>query len=95
MKVLISSGYGAGWSTWNYTEMAIDKDLVALFEKGCSEEEMINLCVEKGYDDPYMGGFDQLEVVEVPKGAHFCIREYDGAEFIEIKEEQDWLYAED
>lgn len=98
MKVLISKGYGAGWSTWNCKEMAIDKDLIALFESGGSLEEMQELCRVKGYDDgyggaPYFGGFDGLAVVEVPEGTHFIIREYDGAEFIEIFTKVDWLYA--
>ena len=44
MKVLISRGYGAGWSTWNQSEMAIDKDLIALFERGCSDLEMEEAC---------------------------------------------------
>lgn len=94
MKVLISPGFGAGFSTWNNSEMAVDKDLIALFEKGCTEEEMETLCLEKGYDS-YMGGFDQLEVIEVPQGCHFQIREYDGHESIQIFHANDWFYAED
>jgi hypothetical protein len=100
MKVLISKDYGAGWSTWNCKEMAIDKDLIALFERGCTEDEMIELCRIKGYDDgyggaPYLGGFDTLVVVEVPKGEYFIIREYDGVEYIELMSETNWLYAEE
>lgn len=100
MKVLISKGFGAGWSTWNYKEMAVDKDLISLFEKGCTEDEMAELCVKKGYTslfggDPYMGGFSELVVEEVPKGCYFKIREYDGAESIEIFDSDHWLFAED
>ena len=47
MKLLISPGYGAGWSTWNLPAMATDKDLIELFEKGCTCEEMEKLCIEK------------------------------------------------
>lgn len=100
MKVLISKGYGAGWSTWNCSKMATDKDLIEAFERGCTLEEMQELCRVKGYDDgyegaPYMGGFDGLAVVEVPKGSYFQIREYDGAEYIEIFDKDNYLLAKD
>ena len=95
MKVLISPGYGAGWSTWNYREMATDKDLIELFEKGCTKAEMATLCVEKGYEDPYMGGFDQLAVAEVPSGVLWRVDEYDGSESIEIFDSDSWSISED
>ena len=100
MKLLISPGYGAGWSTWNRPELATDKDLIELFEKGCTSEEMEKLCIEKNYvdeygDPPYMGGFGQLEVVEAPKYVRFKIKEYDGFERIEILDLSDWIVAEE
>ena len=62
MKVLISRGYGAGWSTWNDPRMAFDERLIRAFECGITQEDMKELCVECGYTDiyggpPYMGGF--------------------------------------
>ena len=100
MKVLISPKFGAGWSTWNCKEIAIDKDLIAAFESGCTEEEMVELCDKKGYCDSlgnsiYTGGFVDLVVKEVPKGSLFKIREYDGSEVIEIFNEKGWFLAED
>ena len=95
MKVLISPGFGAGWSTWNMPGMAVDKDLIKFFENGCTKEEMVVACVERGYGIAYMGGFDGLKVVEVPQGSYFKIREYDGSESIEILNLDDWFYAED
>ena len=95
MKVLISPKYGAGWSTWNCREMAIDKDLIAAFENGCTEEEMEELCIKKGYHAPYMGGFEDLVVEEVPAGCFFKIREYDGSETIEVFNSNRWFFAED
>ena len=71
------------------------REIIDLFEKGCTVHEMEKFCNSKGYEDIYMGGFYNLKVVEIPKGTRFCIREYDGAEYIEIMEEQDWFYAED
>lgn len=99
MKVLISPGYGAGWSTWECPEMAFDERLIRAFECGISEEDMQALCVECGYTDmfgkaPFMGGFEDLEVVEVPSGTVFRIHEYDGFESIEELDMDDWYVAE-
>ena len=99
MKVLISPGYGAGWSTWDCPGMALDERIIRAFECGISEEDMATLCVECGYtnrfgDAPYMGGFEDLEVVEVPSGVRFKIREYDGSEYIEYFDEDEWYYSE-
>lgn len=99
MKVLISPGYGSGWSTWNDPRMAFDGRLIEAFERGISKEDMKALCVECGYVDPYgyapyMGGFNNLIVVEVPSGTMFRIREYDGYESVEMLDMDDWYIAE-
>ena len=93
MKVLISPGYGAGWSTWNSPEMAVDERLIEAFENGISEEGMKQLCEELGYES-YMGGFEDLEIVEVPSGSLFRVSEYDGYESIEVFDDLSWLRAE-
>lgn len=93
MKVLISPGYGAGWSTWEGKELATDVRVVDAFERGVSEEEMHQLCADLGYGDIYMGGFDELEIVEVPAGELFQIREYDGHEYVEIFDPLKWTRA--
>lgn len=99
MKVLISPGYGAGWSTWYDPDMATNKELIAYFESGVTKKQMAQKCKELGFCYPngepyYMGGFDQLEIVEVPKGSFFRILEFDGCEYIEIMSDIDWEYAE-
>ena len=99
MKVLISPGYGAGWSTWEYPAMAFDERLIQAFERDISEDEMYELCVKCGYcneygDGPYMGGFSQLEVEDIPSGELFQIREYDGNEYIEYFNADDWYISE-
>ena len=99
MKVLISPGFGAGWSTWNRPELAYDERIVRAFECGISEEDMTQLCVECGFvndygDAPYMGGFDTLEVREIPSGTWFQIKEYDGSEYVDIFDEDEWYFAE-
>lgn len=93
MKVLISPGYGAGWSTWEGKGLATDVRIIDAFEHSVSEEEMHQLCKELGYGDVYMGGFDELKIVEVPVGELFQIREYDGSEYIEIFDSSEWTRA--
>ena len=80
-------------------EIAFDERIVRAFERGISEEDMEQLCVECGYTDaygnaPYMGGFDDLEVVDVPSGTLFQIREYDGSEWLEYFDEDGWYLSE-
>ena len=99
MKVLISPGFGAGWSTWGYPNMAFDERLIRAFECGITEDDMKELCRACGYVDsfgnsPYMGGFKQLEVREISSGVLFQIKEYDGSEYIEFFEDEDWYIAE-
>ena len=99
MKVLISPGYGCGWSTWNSPEMAFDERIIRAFECGISKDDMRDLCVECGYvniygDPPYMGGFDDLKIKEVPSGTWFKIAEHDGSEYIITFDEADWYYSE-
>ena len=93
MKVLISPGYGYGWSTCEGKGLATDTRLIDAFERGISKEEMHKLCADLGYGDIYMGGFDELEIVEVPTGELFHICEYDGSEYIEVFDDSDWLRA--
>lgn len=97
MKVLISPGYGAGWSTWNNPKLATDPRIIKAFEDGITEEEMQELCIKlritDGYGTVYMGGFADLKVVEVPKGCLFQIHEYDGYESVEIFDEAGWMRA--
>lgn len=84
LGVLISPGFGAGWSTWNDTEIAYDKRIIEKWLKGnTSSEEMADYIKTLGYSKPYMGGYYNLVLKFVPRGTMFCICEYDGAETIE------------
>lgn len=98
MKVLISEGYGAGWSTWaNWStgnkEMAIHPKLIEAVENGATCSELHDLCEDLGFGDVYMGGYDGLVIEEVPAGVLFSIKEYDGHEYIEEFDERDWIRA--
>lgn len=97
MKVLVSPGFGAGFSTWGDSRMAVDKDLIKMFEEGCTLEEMEELCERKGYIGEYesLFGFEDLCIKEVPEGTLFIIREYDGSEWIEVFNPDYWFKATD
>ena len=83
--VLVSPGFGAGFSTWNKPEMAVDFDLVEAFLK--EDMERFNYILVEKYDDPYTGGVDSLQVQWVTEGDRFMIEEYDGNERIVLLSE--------
>ena len=89
IAVLVSHGYGAGWSTWNDERLAYDKRVVELFDKNKppinkkQEDEIKKKLKEMGYRTVYMGGYEQIEKVWIPKNVQFRIHEYDGSEHIQ------------
>lgn len=93
IAVLVSIGFGAGWSTWGNRALAYDKRIVQAFIPGISKEDMSELLETLGYHDVYMGGFDNLEIEWVPKGTLFRIEEYDGHESIEVFDEKSYIVA--
>ena len=86
LGVLISVGFGAGWSTWNDTEIAYDKRIIEKWLEKATSDEMCDYIESLGYRRPYMGGYYDLRLRFVPRGTMFCIHEYDGAESIETPE---------
>jgi hypothetical protein len=93
VAVLYSPGFGAGWYTWNYEypEILFDPAIVKLVEKEMWDE--LATYVELKYPDIYKGGMRDLEVMWILKGTEFKVVEYDGAESIELKENEYWLVA--
>jgi hypothetical protein len=84
VAVLVSPGYGAGWSTWvNSPQALFDPDLVEALERGASVSELERIA-EANYPDGYMGGVANLVVKWVPEGTRFEIQECDGAETLRI-----------
>lgn len=83
VAVLISYGFGAGWSTWNSensNQLAMDKRLVEAKIKNVSEEEIEVILKDIGIEGIYVGGWDQVEIEWLYEGSVFEIKEYDGAE---------------
>jgi hypothetical protein len=98
--VLVSYGFGAGWSTWNKDHSAsmfdptvisivmdVNDDLIG------HKEEQIKVHCKKKYNHFYTGGSNGLVVEWIPAGTQFKINEYDGAESTEFKENEDWITA--
>jgi hypothetical protein len=87
-KVLVSRGFGAGWSTWSYDSalalaMATDEGLVRLVEQGV-DKQVLNHYADTVWPEQYNGGVADLEVVEVATGKLWRLSEYDGSESLEV-----------
>lgn len=94
LGVLISVGWGAGWSTWNNDkELAYDKRIVDKWLEKVTSDEMCDYIESLGYKRPYMGGYGDLRLVFVPRGTMFCIHEYDGYESIGTQESLGMMMA--
>jgi len=99
VAVLVSPGYGAGWSTWAYAGdednrdfMLFDPTLVAMVERGDSVEA-IESYVTAIHPHTYCGGADDLTIEWLPVGTAFRIHEYDGSESLEIRDDIIWNIA--
>ena len=87
VAVLYSPGYGAGWSTWADEEfMMFDKTLVQYALDAVEEGAVVAYMKTKGVE-AYTGGWKDIRVEFLPKGAQFIIEEYDGTESISILNE--------
>lgn len=86
VAVLFSPGFGAGWSTWANEEdreaLCMDADIVQPFLDG-DKARALAVALEK-FPDTYTGGFNDLEVEWIDKGAQFEIEEYDGSESVHV-----------
>ncbi len=101
VAVLISPGFGAGWSTWcefndrkavTFDPWIVDILLSDQYNRKEKIDRIYAHCAIK-YPDLYMGGVSDLTVEWVPQGSLFRVAEYDGSETIELKEADDWIQA--
>ena len=93
VAVLVSHGYGAGWSSWAHdTDCLFDPDIVQLVLDGASTETILQ-CAHEKWPDDYWGGVGGLTVHWIPEGTQFRIDEYDGAESIEYNSDVRWIIA--
>jgi hypothetical protein len=91
VAVLISPGFGAGWSTWNheYPDMLFDAGMVDLVLKGDVAQMQAYATVK--WPDAYLGGLGDLTVAWVDQGQQIKVDEYDGSESIEYRDSDDWI----
>lgn len=88
-KVLVSPGFGAGWSSWEDVDPT-DEGLVTLVEDGAPLATLKAYAQDK-WPSAYLGGLeDGLEVEHVPEGELYQIREYDGAESLVVFNPDNW-----
>lgn len=83
--VLISEGYGAGWSTWNTEhgeEMLFSPEIIELVEQNAPSEAISAKARELWDGYVCLLGVEGLTVKWIPQGTMFFVAEYDGAESI-------------
>lgn len=92
VAVIVSPGFGAGWSTWGEAESCFDGELAQaiLDSKPHVEREGI---AQKNWPGQYTGGLAQCGIYWVPQGSAFEITEYDGSESLKVIGEQQYLIA--
>ena len=93
VAVLVSPGFGAGWSTWNrdFPDMVFDADIVSEILRG--DFDSARTIAESKYPEAYLGGLEDLTVAWVPVGKQFEIWEYDGSESLHIIGDGDYYTA--
>jgi hypothetical protein len=95
VAVLVSPGFGAGWSSWADRELRervlFDPEVVAWVEGG--KRGPLPDLEEKYGDHFYDGGASDLMIEWVPVGVKFRIHEYDGSESLVRESEEEWFVA--
>lgn len=86
VAVLISTGFGAGWYTWNsnHKELLFSPKIVEMVEQGKANQINEDWVRENlGIEDIYCGGASDLEIHWLPVGTVFRVDEYDGSESLQ------------
>lgn len=94
VAVLISPGFGAGWSTWNREHadaLCMDARIVGPFLAGGAAAAV--QAAADLFPDIYTGGGHKLRVEWVTKGAAFEVEEYDGSESLHVLGDRTYLVA--
>ena len=94
-KILISSNYGSGWSTWNseypeYKECLTNQEIIDMVEAGL-EGYLIENRAKELWCRGYWGGAYSLKVYEIAVGESFFITEFEGIETVYKMSEINWL----
>jgi len=90
--VLVSGGWGSGFFTWGTPlELIFNPTLIELVE--AKEKEKAVEYVQKNWPDVWTGGVYDLDVHWLDEGTEFIIQEYDGSEWLLIKNDVEWITA--
>ena len=97
VAVLYSPGYGAGWaSSSDNPDIIFDPWIVDVLLTSMLKSEKIEkitaYCALK-YPGTYLGGVEDLTIAWLPEGTEFIIEEYDGNEYITVKDDVNWITA--
>lgn len=90
VAVLISPGFGAGWSTWagdEYREIALfHPRFVEAHEAGVDLGDIdAVIAAVTGKDEAfYSGGWRDIEIVWLDQGTRFLVEDYDGSESLRL-----------
>ena len=106
-EVLVSPGYGAGWSTWNGhdIQLAADKRIIEFFKAHMTDGGHFDPVFDNNdlveffksidlYPEPdclYFGGWWDCVIYRIPRNRPFRINEYDGYESIEFFDDESWI----
>jgi hypothetical protein len=93
VAILISPDYGSGWYSWNpdFPEILFDPAMIRLVEENKFDE--LEIYVTLKYPEIHKHALRDLEVEWIREGVEFRIKEHDGSETIEFKDEVDWIVA--
>jgi len=97
VAVLVSPGFGAGWSTWNYDSEQIE---FMLFDANCvkavlaGQPEKAAQIVQNQFDEHVcVLGAEDLTVEFIEQGQRFRINEYDGSETLVLLHPESYYIA--
>jgi hypothetical protein len=95
VAVLVSSGYGSGWSSWAELKdqefLTMNKELAEAVER--SDYLEVERIVNEKDINIYVDNFTNLKIEWVNRGTRFFINEYDGDETIRLLDEVEYLTA--
>ena len=90
VAILISPGFGAGWSTWADEEISefllFHKPLVEMAQRNATASEVEKYLEKGGIEYIYMGGWSDIKIGWLLQGTPFYVHEQDGSESVTLIE---------
>ena len=97
VAVLVSPGFGAGWSTWDHEDrreenICFDAEVVQWVIDGMPNADDFMEATKERLS-VYTGGMRDLKIQWVDPDSKFRIEEYDGSESIHFEDQTEWITA--